>query len=71
MNSVLEDHMVLTMDEAAAELKLTRTQLYELTRKRCRQRMAHPIPYVKFGKRILFQRQSLLDWIRTMEQRSA
>lgn len=62
--------MVLTMDEAAAELKLTRTQLYELTRKRCRDRMPHPIPFVKLGKRTLFQRQSLVDWIKELEQRA-
>lgn len=62
--------MVLTIDEAAAELKLTRAQLYELTRKRCRDRMAHPIPFVKLGKRTLFQRQSLAEWIKTLEQRA-
>jgi excisionase family DNA binding protein len=60
--------MLLTMNEAAQLLKLTRGQLYELTRNRCRIRMANPIPVVKLGKRRMFRRESLETWIRTLEQ---
>jgi hypothetical protein len=56
------------MDEAAALLKLTKEQLYELTRNRSRVRQAVPLPIVRIGKRKMFRASSLNDWISKLEQ---
>jgi predicted DNA-binding transcriptional regulator AlpA len=59
---------LLNMDEAAALLKLTRDQMYELTRNRSRVRQAVPLPVVRIGKRKMFRASSLNDWITKLEQ---
>jgi excisionase family DNA binding protein len=60
---------LLTMDEAAAVLKLTKSQLYEICRSRSRCRQAVPIPFIKIGKRRLFRVSSLNAWLQQLEQR--
>jgi excisionase family DNA binding protein len=59
---------LLSIDEAAALLKLTRQQMYELTRNRSRMRQAVPLPIVRIGKRKMFRASSLNDWIQKLEQ---
>jgi predicted DNA-binding transcriptional regulator AlpA len=59
---------LLNMDEAASLLKLTRRQLYELTRTRSRCRQTVPIPLVRIGKRKMFRASSLNTWIQQIEQ---
>lgn len=59
---------LLNMDEAANLLKLTRKQLYELTRNRSRCRQSLPIPLVRLGKRKMFRASSLNTWIQQIEQ---
>jgi hypothetical protein len=56
------------MDEAANLLKLTRKQLYELTRNRSRCRQSLPIPMVRLGKRKMFRASSLNTWIQQIEE---
>jgi len=59
---------LLSMDEAANLLKLTRKQLYELTRNRSRCRQSLPIPMVRLGKRKMFRASSLNTWIQQIEE---
>jgi predicted DNA-binding transcriptional regulator AlpA len=59
---------LLNMEEAAALLKLTRQQMYELTRTRSRCRQAVPIPVVQIGKRKMFRASSLNNWIAQLEK---
>jgi predicted DNA-binding transcriptional regulator AlpA len=59
---------LLTLEQAGQLVGMTRQQLYELTRSRCRVRMAHPIPYLKLGKCIRFRASSLNEWIQKLEQ---
>lgn len=59
---------ILTMDEAAAKLKLTRGQLYELTRNRSRIRQRVPLPFIRLGKRRVFRASSLETWLSQLEQ---
>lgn len=59
---------LLNMDEAAALLKLTRQQLYEITRRRSRLRMRHPLPVIRVGRRKMFRASSLNEWIAKLEQ---
>ena len=54
----------MTAQEVAELLRIPRSTVYELARNR-------RIPFLKVGRRILFARQSLLDWIedRTVQPR--
>lgn len=47
---------LMTAAEAAQLLRVPRSTVYELARNR-------RIPFLKVGRRTLFVRQSLLDWI--------
>jgi predicted DNA-binding transcriptional regulator AlpA len=62
---------LLTLEEAAALLKLNKGQMYELTRTRSRCRQAVPLPVVRIGKRKMFRASSLNEWIRQLEQQAA
>jgi hypothetical protein len=42
---------ILTMNEAAAILKMTEKQVYDLTRRRSIERMEHPFPALFMRKR--------------------
>ena len=61
---------LLDMDEAAALLKLTKPQLYEICRTRSRCRSTVPIPLVKIGKRKMFRASSLNQWVSQLEHAS-
>jgi excisionase family DNA binding protein len=63
--------LVISISEAASLLGLTKEQLYELTRERSRVRSAHPIPFLRLGKRIAFRRESLEQWINKLESEKA
>jgi hypothetical protein len=59
---------ILTMSEAAAILKMTERQVYELTRRRSLERMEHPFPAFNIhakAKRI--RRSDLMAWIGVVE----
>jgi excisionase family DNA binding protein len=62
---------LLSLDEAAALLKLTRSQMYELTRSRSRCRQAVPIPVIRIGKRKMFRTAALHEWILQLEKQAA
>ena len=47
---------LLTADEAAALIRLPRSSVYELARNR-------RIPFVRIGRRILFVRAALIQWV--------
>jgi predicted DNA-binding transcriptional regulator AlpA len=61
---------LLDMDEAAALLKLTKDQLYEICRTRSRCRQTVPIPVVRIGKRRMYRASSLNEWVSQLEQTS-
>ena len=50
------DRALLTAVEAAQLLRVPRSTVYELARNR-------RIPFLKIGRRTLFVRQALLEWI--------
>jgi excisionase family DNA binding protein len=62
---------LLSLDEAAALLKLTRSQLYELTRNRSRARQAVPLPVIRIGKRKMFRATALHEWVLQLEKQAA
>jgi predicted DNA-binding transcriptional regulator AlpA len=62
---------LITLDEAAGLLKLSRAQMYELTRNRSRCRQTVPLPVIRLGKRKMFRASSLHAWITELEKQSA
>jgi predicted DNA-binding transcriptional regulator AlpA len=61
---------LLTMDEAGRLLKLSKSQLYELTRNRARIRQRVPLPVIRIGKRKMFRASSLHQWVCELEKES-
>ncbi len=59
---------VLTIDEVAVKLKMTRSQLYSLTRNRARQRMDLPIPYFKVNGNIRFLEHQVDEWLKKISE---
>jgi predicted DNA-binding transcriptional regulator AlpA len=54
---------ILTIEELAALLKMTRGQVYTLTRSRSRVRMDHPIPILKINGNVRFRRRDIEGWL--------
>ncbi|MBB3836992.1 excisionase family DNA binding protein [Runella defluvii] len=53
----------LTIDEAAAYLRLPKATLYQMT-------SAREIPHQKLGKRLVFLKEELDDWIASKRQKT-
>ncbi len=63
------DDAILTIEEAAAFLKMEPRQVYELTRARSQERMEHPFPAFSIhskAKRV--RRSDLMAWIEKLSQ---
>jgi len=54
---------ILTVDEAAEFLRLSKSQLYTMTRARSRARMARPVPVLKVNGNLRFAKESLEKWL--------
>jgi excisionase family DNA binding protein len=62
---------VMTVNEAAKFLRITISQLYDLTRHRGQVRSAVPIPVVRFAKQLRFRKSALESWMTQLEQQTA
>jgi excisionase family DNA binding protein len=56
---------ILTVDELAALLKMSKGQVYEMTRARTRSGAMrdNPIPVVKINGNVRFRKSDIEDWI--------
>jgi len=63
-NAVSEEHDILTVDEAAAFLRLSRAAIYKLLKR-------EEIPAAKVLDRWRFSRRQLHQWIEQQQKRSA
>lgn len=59
---------VLTPDEAGNLLKMTRRQVYGLTRGSARARMPIPIPMMRVNGNLRFRRSALAQWLKDLEE---
>src|ERR1700757_1723206 len=58
------DDELLTLDEVAQLLKVTRAQVLELTRKRTQERSDNPLPVLRFHSKMLRVRRSdFFQWV--------
>jgi predicted DNA-binding transcriptional regulator AlpA len=62
---------ILTIDELAALLKMTRGQVYTLTRSRSRARMDNPIPVLKINGNVRFRRCDIEGWLQRVANEGA
>jgi excisionase family DNA binding protein len=54
---------ILTVDQLSDMLKATSAQVYELTRKRYRNRHGHSLPNFRIGREMRFRRRDVEKWI--------
>jgi excisionase family DNA binding protein len=54
---------ILTIDELAAWLRISRRSVYELTSERGRSTSKHPLPIFRIGKSLRFIRADVQTWI--------
>jgi hypothetical protein len=59
---------ILTLEEAALILKMTKSQLYSMTRARARARMKHPLPVLRVNGNLRVSLESLQEWLRKLEE---
>jgi len=62
---------VLTIDEVASLLKMSKRQVYELTRARTRALSKLPIPLVRINSNTRFLRTAIENWLQQLSQEAA
>jgi excisionase family DNA binding protein len=63
------DVEILTIDEVAAWLKISKRAVYELTSERGRTRMKHPLPVLRINSTIRFIKSDVAEWIEKLAAR--
>jgi len=61
---------ILKVDEIAVMLKLSKSQVYELTHPRTRSGdlRAHPLPVLRIGTAVRFIRKDVEEWIERLKK---
>jgi excisionase family DNA binding protein len=63
------DQTILTIDECASLLRVSKRSIYEYVSARGRDRMKHnPFPVLRIGDRVLFVREDILAWINRQKE---
>ena len=64
---------ILTVDELAAWLKMSKGQIYEMTKERTRTGAMrdNPIPVLKINGNVRFRKSSIDEWLKITEQQAA
>jgi len=63
---------LLTVEEAAALLKISPRSIYEMTSARGRARREHPLPTVRLNAKCLrFRREDIENWISELAKENA
>lgn len=63
-----EGDELLSLDQLAARLKISKTTAYGLTRRRAHVRYAHPLPCFKLGKELRFNWSAVIQWLDKLEK---
>ena len=54
---------ILTLDDLAAFLKMTRGQVYTMTRRRSQLRQEHPLPVLRINGNLRFRKADVEQWL--------
>ena len=65
---MLERDEILTPDELAGLLKMSRQQIYEQTRHRSRVRQPIPLPFVRINGNLRFRRSDITFWLNQLAE---
>lgn len=59
---------ILTVDEVAALLRVSRSHVFELVQQRTRSGdiRANPLPCIRLGKSVRFDKQQVEQWLKTL-----
>jgi excisionase family DNA binding protein len=60
---------ILTVDELAALLKMTRRQIYSMTETRTRAKSPHPLPILRVNGNLRFSKAAITEWLKELEER--
>jgi excisionase family DNA binding protein len=63
MSEFKDEIEILTIDELAKLLKMKRTQIYELTRRRSRLRQPVPLPALRINGNLRFRKSAVIQWL--------
>lgn len=58
----------LTIPQLAKRLQVKPRRVYELTRKRNRDKQRHPLPLIRIGRCVRFKVDDIDQWLRTLQQ---
>jgi excisionase family DNA binding protein len=68
----METQTILTIDEVAAMLRVSKRAVYGYTSERGRERMkSNPFPVLRLGSTIRFVREDVLAWINRQKEVAA
>ena len=68
----MSEQTILTIDECAALLRVSKRSIYEYVSARSRDRMKYnPFPVLRIGDRVLFVREDILAWINRQKEVAA
>jgi excisionase family DNA binding protein len=62
---------LMTLEEAAQFLRISKSHMYSLTRSSTRAMQKHPLRVIRFGKSLKFRRSSLDAWLTQLEKLAA
>ncbi|MHB8392281.1 MAG: helix-turn-helix domain-containing protein [Acidobacteriaceae bacterium] len=62
-----ETNILLTVEQVAQFLSMTKRQVWEMTRQRGLARMSVPIPLIRINGNIRFKQSSLEAWVNQLE----
>jgi hypothetical protein len=62
---------LLTIEDLAKFLKLTKRSAYELTKARTRARQIHPVPMIRINSHPRFVRAEVEKWILKLQEEAA
>jgi predicted DNA-binding transcriptional regulator AlpA len=66
------EQTILTIDETATLLRVSKRSIYEYVSVRGRERMKrNPFPCLRIGDRVLFVREDILTWINRQKEVAA
>jgi excisionase family DNA binding protein len=61
---------ILTVEEVASLLKMSKRQIYEQTRQRGQVRQEHPIPTLRINGNLRFRRSDIEAWLNRLAEAS-
>jgi excisionase family DNA binding protein len=59
---------ILTVDELAQLLKMTRRQIYSMTETRTRAKQEHPLPILRVNGNLRFSRTAVEVWLQKLQE---